>query len=101
MQSLVGTLHAAGPTASLALRALVGGEILVKEVLRPGYKRHFTQGKFIIRACQVLGSLSSSSKENGGCHQDIDNHKEEIIVDFRVPKCVRPNGDQHKPIVTT
>jgi hypothetical protein len=55
---LTTVLGQAAPAAAHALRALVGGQILVEQIKRPGRKRHFLRAKFIIDVTGVLQSLA-------------------------------------------
>jgi DNA invertase Pin-like site-specific DNA recombinase len=79
-------LAAGGPAAAHALRALVGGHVVVREVREAGRRRHYCQGRFAIRSVQVLQSLGLAVPARGeGSPADATMATEEIVLDFRDP----------------
>jgi len=87
LQNLAQTLRGGGPAAALALRSLVGGHVLVKEIQEPGRKRFFVRASFTIQSQHVLKTMgaSSSKKASGGDLGHAGFPEEEITIDFREP----------------
>ena len=50
-------LASKNPAAAHALRNLVGGQIVVTKIRRPGHERHYLQGRFVIGTAAVATSL--------------------------------------------
>jgi site-specific DNA recombinase len=73
-----------GPAAALALRALVGGKILIREIREPDRRRFYTQGRFTIHSTTLQDSLNLQAKdpEPGSSCTTLS---EEIVLDFREP----------------
>ena len=88
IEKQLGRLHEVlqdrGPAAAHALRALVGGKIVVSEVRRPGKKRHFsarTAGASATGCCRSP-SASTWRMRRLRSHRVVDN----ITIDFRKPE---------------
>jgi DNA invertase Pin-like site-specific DNA recombinase len=84
LRALEGVLGEGGPAAALAVRALVGGRIVVEEVGRPGRKRNFVRARFTVRAAAVITGLGVASAGAGGEAADT-GWSEEITIDIREP----------------
>jgi hypothetical protein len=99
LKQLAGVLSGGGPAAALALRDLVGGQIIVREIRQPGRKRFFAQGRFVIRAARVCRTLNVAvpDRENGGGLQE-NAQCEEIVIDFRDSSPLEKDSDRAKDL---
>lgn len=61
LSDLLEVLHDGAPNAALALRRLVGDEIIVDEVLRPGRKRRFLRGTIKLHVAFVGETMADST----------------------------------------
>ncbi len=88
-------LASGGPAAALALRALVGGEIWVREIELPHSDRKRLEARFTIRTAAVvnavIGSSTVAAAEEGPTES---GRQEEIIVELREPDVVEQIGEQ-------
>ena len=74
------TLAEAVPAAAYALRDLLDGPIIVREIRRPGRRRHYLQGVLRIRLATAAAALGvplgkATAGDEGPC--------EELTIDFR------------------
>jgi site-specific DNA recombinase len=85
LQHLDEVLHGSGPAAALALRHLVGGKVLVREVRLPGRERHYTQGSFAVRLGQLMESVGDMppTAAAGIDRESNGDRVEDIVIDFR------------------
>jgi hypothetical protein len=88
-------LKSGGPAAAHALRALVGGKIVVTEVRRLGKKRHFLRGQLELR----MGAVALAA----GVHVDADASPQpalidKIEIDFREPERYEAMADEVKEL---
>jgi site-specific DNA recombinase len=99
IEELSKTLHSEGPAAALALRNLVGGQVVVREVQRPGRQRHLAQGNLILRSSQVARSagLPADGLASGSC-TGVNDLMEEVVLDFREPETETQIADQVKAL---
>src|SRR5262249_39047158 len=74
-------LKKCGPAAAHALRNLVGGTIVVREVRSPG-KRHYLRGQLRIRLTAVAAAAKICAKPADAAADAV----EEIVIDFRKPE---------------
>ena len=99
LQQLGKCLNGENPAATYALRALVGGKIVVKEIRREGRKRHHLQGRFTMRsnsvANLVAGHTEFTDSESAEQHDGISN---EIVVDFVDPNPLDLDADKAKEL---
>jgi len=77
LQNLTKILHSATPAAAFSLRDLVGGQVVVTEVKRPGKQRHFLRGRFVLRDGAITALLrlpddGSNAAEEAGEVVEID-----------------------------
>lgn len=79
LADLGATLASATPAAAYALRDLVGGKILVREILREGKKRHYLRGTFRIRLAGLVTALGIRPVGGMGSEESL---YEEITIDF-------------------
>ncbi len=78
------TLAAAGPAAAYALRDLVGGRILVREIREEGRSRYRLQGRFTVELGVLTRVLADGGPDVAADRSD-DVVREEIVVDFVEP----------------
>ena len=92
-------LAARGPAAAHALRNLVGGQVVVREIRDPGRRRHHVQGRFVIRSAQALKSLGVAEPSAGeGAAANAKDVVEEVVLDFRDPDPDKQIVDQVKAL---
>ena len=99
LDNLADQLQSGDTAAALALRALVGGQILIREIREPERKRYFTQGIFVIRSVQVVravGLLSAATTENDALTKDDSG--EQIVLEFREAPISSKIADQVKAL---
>ena len=85
LSDLRSLLQKGGPAAAHALRALVGGKVVVTEVHLPGKQRHYLQGRMQVH----LGALAATTDvriESTGSPAALVVESEEIVIDFRQPE---------------
>jgi hypothetical protein len=87
-------LKADGPAAALALRALVGGKIVVSEVRRPGKKRHYLRCRMELRLRAVADAARARIDEPDPDH----NPAETIEFDLREPERYELLADEAKQL---
>ncbi|MEX2309734.1 MAG: recombinase family protein [Pirellulales bacterium] len=93
LEKLHEVLKAGGPAAAHALRALVGGKILVTEIRRPGKKRHYLRGRLELRLRAVADAIGAKIDHEA----DADEHPVEMIeIDFRKPERHEEIADEAK-----
>ena len=85
-------LNAGGPAATHALRALVGGKMVVTEVRRPGRKRHYLQGRAQLRLYAVAGAAGVETPASAG--ETIPTV--DVVIDFRNPERYELIADEVK-----
>jgi site-specific DNA recombinase len=69
-----------GPAAAHALRALVGGRIVVTEIKREGKQRHYLRGRMELRLFALAGAVGVQL----GDESDADPATTEVVeIDFR------------------
>ena len=83
LKDLNSVLSGAGPAAALALRKLVAGRGVVKEIRHDGKKRHYLQGEFQVHLHNLADALSASIPAND--EQDSEALAKLIVIDFREP----------------
>lgn len=66
------------PAAASALRKLVGGKIVVTQIVAPGKKRGYLQGKFTMRPAAAIASLAPVEVAT----QVVADEEVEIAIDF-------------------
>jgi site-specific DNA recombinase len=71
-----------GPAAAIALRNLVGGNVLMSEVRLPNRKRHFLRGRLALRLYAIATDARLCTDADPA---DGDAELEEIEIDFRLP----------------
>jgi DNA invertase Pin-like site-specific DNA recombinase len=92
LSNLRSILSAQGPAAAHALRALVGGSIVVTEVHRPGKKRHYLTGRMELRLVSIGDAVGVQLAAS-----DLDCRMSEIIaLDFRLPERHEQIADEAK-----
>jgi DNA invertase Pin-like site-specific DNA recombinase len=92
-------LHQATPAAALALRNLVGGQIVVTEIRQPSQKRHYLQGRFTIRVSAIVHALLGGQGDSGQPSSDSsDTFGEEIVIDFREPPQYEDESERAKEL---
>ncbi len=87
------------PAAAIALRDLVGGEIVVTEIRNPDRQRHYLQGRFTIKATtlvQAISGLKNNSPPNDAELPDVAG--EEIVIDFREPAQYEVESEKAKEL---
>jgi site-specific DNA recombinase len=98
LRNLGDVLSQGTPAAAMALRNLVGGQIVVTEVRRPGRARYHLRGRFTVRvsaAVQVLvGSRGGAAQDDGA---DVSDGGE-IIIDFREPPQYEAESERAKEL---
>jgi site-specific DNA recombinase len=75
-------LSGGGPAAAHALKDLVGGKIFVKQVERPGYKRHLLQGRFTIRLASVVAIATGGRLVPPPDGDASGDRQVEFVIDF-------------------
>jgi site-specific DNA recombinase len=87
------------PAAAHALRNLVGGGIVVSEIRRPNYQRHYLQGRFAITAAAVAACLA---RGGGGVDCDArvadDGPREKVVIDFCDPPAIDAQANRAKEL---
>lgn len=79
---LAGLLAKGGPAAAHALRELVGGEISVTEIQRPGRKRHYLRAQFSIRVASLVRVANAYPEPTRFNPQTEECTAEQITIDF-------------------
>lgn len=69
------------PAAAIALRRLVGGQIVVEQIDLPGKKRGYLRGRFTL---DVRSCLAPATSDNSLTVQEPEPNRE-IVIDFRDP----------------
>ncbi|MCA9118230.1 MAG: recombinase family protein, partial [Planctomycetaceae bacterium] len=82
------------PAAAGALRKLVGGQIVVREIRREGRSRHYLQGHFSIRTSRVADALLPGDRRDPVTKED--EPEEQIVIDFVEPDPLAAESDQAK-----
>jgi len=83
LRSLADVLTAGTPAAALALRELVGGQIVVEEIREPGRKRYFLRGRFTIKSNLLAKVICPSSVDPATVDgEEAGELAEEIVIDF-------------------
>jgi site-specific DNA recombinase len=85
-------LSASGPAAAHALRALVGGKIVVTEVRRPGRKRHYLRARFELRLRNVAGLIGAGTIDAASLDETVDV----VEIDIRRPERHEVLADEAK-----
>ena len=87
------------PAANHALRDLVGGKIVVKEIRLPGRQRFHLQGRFSITSRSVVKTLvgvaEGSGQEGSSEWEDVC---EEFIIEFLEPAPIEALSEQAKEL---
>jgi hypothetical protein len=84
LRHLGGVLCNGSPAAAHALRALVGGQIVVTEIRQPGRERHYLRGRFTVTSMAIAEGLVGPSKVPGEHTIPApEGLAEEIVIDFR------------------
>jgi DNA invertase Pin-like site-specific DNA recombinase len=96
-QALDKLLRGSGPAAALALRNLVGGQIVVHKVERPDRCRHYLRASFKIRTANLLQAICNQPtlSESG---ETSDTRDDEIVVDLRELSPWEKNANQIKQL---
>jgi hypothetical protein len=89
-------LFGGGPAAALALRQLVGEQIVVEEVKHPDRKRHFLRGTFTMQATAVAANICGQGMVDGS--GAATETCERIVLDFREPRSYEEIADQVKTL---
>jgi len=85
LRNLNEVLSSGTPAAAIALANLIG-DVMVSEVLRPGRKRPFLRGEFVLRTQSVVNAINGghgSASSNGPAGQDAAGAR--ITIDFVEP----------------
>jgi DNA invertase Pin-like site-specific DNA recombinase len=87
-RTLETVLAAGGPAAALALRNLVGGRIVMRQIKQPGRRRHYLQARFLIRADAVIRAIDAAEAPQASRRSDGDAIPTEgpaapIVLDLR------------------
>lgn len=99
LHDLSSVLSGDNPAAAHALRDLVGGEIVIEEVERPGYKRRFMRGRFTIRAASLLKCVDDRLDGSGrGDTDEAAGLEVEIVIDFREPASYEIRSEKAKTL---
>ena len=87
LQNLGENINGDVPAAAFALRDLVGGEIVVREIRVEGRKRPHLQCQFSIEVSNVCKAISGIDIPDSidGETQNADYHSETITIDFIPP----------------
>jgi site-specific DNA recombinase len=87
------------PAAAIALRDLVGGEIVVAEIRNPDRQRHYLQGRFTIKATTLVQAISGQNNDSPPNDAELpDDAGEEIIIDFREPAQCEVDSEKAKEL---
>ena len=87
------------PAAAHALRDLVGGQIVVSEIRRPGSKRHHLQGRFAIASTAIVERTRGTEEEGpekAGAESEVLG--KEIVIDFREPLEIEALAERAKEL---
>jgi DNA invertase Pin-like site-specific DNA recombinase len=90
-------LRQANPAACHALRCLVGGQIVVREIRQPGRERHFLLGRSTITMKAVVEGLVGPTEEP--CWANVPafgGHTESVVIDFRETPEIEALSEQAK-----
>lgn len=93
LSDLRSALSEHGPAAAHALRALVGGRIVVTEIRRPGKQRHYLRGRMEVRLRDVGETMGAKI---------VDGSESEVLrieiieIDFRRPERYEQIADEVK-----
>jgi hypothetical protein len=90
-QHLECVLTSGGPAAALALRALVGGVVWVREIELPHSDRRRLEARFTIRtttAARAMAGLSGMTDEQSGEQSGQTERQSEVVVELREPDVV-------------
>jgi DNA invertase Pin-like site-specific DNA recombinase len=88
-------LKSGGPAAAHALRALVGGKIVVTEVRRPGRKRHFLRGQLELHLCAIAEAAGVQVSTEFATEVST---VEKVVIDFRRPERREEIADEAKKL---
>jgi len=98
-EQLESVLVSGGPAAALALRALVGGVVWVREVDVAHSDRRRLEARFSIRTATVAQALASPTEVPvGDATPAQPEYQEEIIVELREPDVVEQIAQQVKDL---
>jgi site-specific DNA recombinase len=78
------SLRESSPAAAKALADLVGGQIVVTEIRKPGRERYYWQGRFTISITAVVRAVLKRSAEDMSAAPN-EPPSYEIVIDFREP----------------
>jgi DNA invertase Pin-like site-specific DNA recombinase len=93
------TLSGETPAAAHALRDLVGGQIILTEIRRPGHERHYWQGRFTIRTSAIVQVLSGTNDQSPQpVTTDPNLPGEEVVIDFRQPPQYEVESERAKEL---
>ena len=103
LEQLGAVLKESTPAAAIALRELVGGQIVVTEIRREGRKRHYLQGRFSLHARSVanaaLGSIGATAPADDKQPDGISSDRsEEIAIDFVEPNPLDAASEKAKAL---
>jgi hypothetical protein len=99
LQNLSSLLHAGGPAAALALRELVGGKIVMRDMRKAVHTPCHMQGRFVVRTSQVLATRDLAAQlPQHNYELNSDHPGEEIVIDFREPQVHEQIADQVKEL---
>jgi site-specific DNA recombinase len=96
LKDLGATMAGGGPAAALALRALVEGQIHIREI-EPDRRRFYTQGRFTIHSTTLQNCLNPQAKDpepESACPV----LSEELVLDFREPDPAETIVDEVKTL---
>ena len=96
---LEAVLSQSTPAAAHALRALVGGQIVVTEIRQPGHQRYYLQGRFTIRVAALVGAILKTGSTANEFQSDPQNAAdEEMVIDFRDPPQYEGESERAKAL---
>ena len=98
LRNLHGVLSTETPAAAIALANLIG-DVVVSEVLRPGRKRPFLRGEFVLRTQSVVNAINGTAgSESSVGPPEQDTGGEKITIDFVEPDAKYEMSDQVKEL---
>lgn len=99
LEQLGATLVGATPAAVIALRQIVGGMIVVRELQRPNGKRNYLQGEWQMQVATVASAISPGLQiQASKSPQAPIVNSETVTVDFIEPELVDPRLERAKAL---
>jgi DNA invertase Pin-like site-specific DNA recombinase len=103
-RQLESVLTSCGPAAALALRALVGGVVWVREIELPHSDRRRLQARFTVRmttAARAMAGLSGMNDQQPGELFAQTERKSEVVVELREPDVVEQIAEEVRALWET